>query len=409
MLRITPRSKPDFFNIIYQAAKKKDKAALAKLFGIAFDDGRQLYFNDTVCEAFTAPVIRLAEEGDVNAVEFLISLRPNVENDAIEGFARGRHHAQVKKRLDVKRNINRVLFAYACTGWHAGVTDLLAMGGAVVSAVSGYARGGFFTEMRGLLRQHPQLINIAVYHLAYSGHIEELNHQLAAGAKVKEALSGFSNAGYFNDNNRSKLVRALVMLEHNDMRVQMFRRIKMPRPSLAQYNLLSEIKKLQWIMQKRKLSYAQAIAWNSLTERIWILQCIPHLRARLPMDVLAIITLYICSDFPMGGNELRNLYERMHFQINKELIAGSLRRYADSFFSPLNARKRRANSLAKACEQAESRWEILTLVKYQRDLFHGVAKAAANSKRPAHEQPFGDSKRDEFNEIVDRNCIRLSK
>ena len=401
----------DVFNLVIQAAKAKDIQALKKIIAITgygnLDDDS--FFNDKVYELLAAPAMKLAETCDVEAVNFLTNIRSGLKNEAIEAYARCNHAAQVDELINQGASLNRAVFGYACKGLDTRVKDLLARGGKIESAISGYARGGFDTLVNDLLHDHPNNISLAVYGYACGGHFKQMEELLAHDGNKFDAIRGFLNTNYFTS--KSRFLYLLTMLENKSLRVELINTANKRYPRyFSTKNMLAESDRIKRVMSQQQLSYNQAIAWLTVKFRFWLLQGIKCIEAtRLPLEIVLHIAAMIPSCAPLTLTEILDIRPKLMFHANKLFVIKNLNCYSLGMFPGTNKRKKRAEALVTICKDVKSKHTLLTLIKYQQDLFAKKIQVTPNRHRPVHEQPFENYEADQFTAIIDRYFLKLSK
>jgi len=390
--------KRDSFQHIIAAAKNEDLVALKQLFAPEDLCSDNDYPGDLVLDCMSRPIIKLAQQGNINAVNFLVSIRSKLRHDALEGFARGNHIELVNQYIEDGAHLNRAVFGAACEGHQPLVDDLLARNGAVKSAIVGYARGGFEAQVNDLLKIHPKFIQLAVYGYAHGLQFKPLERLLAKDVNMLDAIRGFSENGYIS--NKSKFLYLLTMVENEKlltelMRAASYKYLRHFEPK----GMLQESDKLKFLMKQHKLTYFQALAWRTPQFRMWILYSVVFIQARrLPLDMV----LYIAASIPankLSMNDTRDLRVKLDIHLYKSFVITSL--------NACTVEEKRAKSLAIACEQVKTKHDLHTLIRYQKELFEKTRYVMPNRHRPAHEQPFEDHTTNAFTAIVDRYVLKL--
>lgn len=168
---------------IYHLAKKKDKTKLIEI----VKKGNCL----GIFEGNHNAIMLLAQEGNDDAVNFLIDTFNVSRNHAVEGYAMGGHFLLVKQQLKFGACINQAVYGYAQKGYIEQVNELMEQGASHDHAVAGYAIRGDREQVDKLIQQGANK-NIAVHHYACGGHTELVRHLLDQGAKQNSALSGYA-------------------------------------------------------------------------------------------------------------------------------------------------------------------------------------------------------------------------
>lgn len=230
---------------IYQLAKDKNKKALTEL----LNEGSIAV---GVQSGSDNAIIRLAREGDVDSVNFLIDEFAASLNDAtlgyasgghvlaaitlrqagvshysfinglaqagvpdlihlwqptpqymffrqvvIDGYARGGHFETVKNLRENGLNNFFVLSSYAESGFIEEVNKAFDHNNDLYWAIEGYARGGYVDEVNKLLAtDKPNVLGVAVRFYAIGGHVEQVNDLLERGASIDQAVMGYAEGDH---------------------------------------------------------------------------------------------------------------------------------------------------------------------------------------------------------------------
>lgn len=175
------------FEKIYRFAKEKNKEALIK---IVEENG----CIDILQRGYT-PIMRLAKEGNVASVEFLLNTFNASRNDAALGYAWGGYIEHVNQQIKQGANRNSAVFGYAIGGDVERTNQLIKQGAGRNSAVLGYACGGHIEQVDQLIERGASC-NDAVLGYAYGGYVEQVNQLIEQRASLDFAASGYAEGGY---------------------------------------------------------------------------------------------------------------------------------------------------------------------------------------------------------------------
>ena len=188
-------------NAICHLAKAKNTAGLAKLLdnsGVLIDFQQGLY----------SPIMLLAEQGEHEAVEFLIRQFGASLDEAVFGYAAGGHETAVNALLAQGASLNEAVRGYAQGGHETAVNALLVQGAFRNQAILGYAKGGHETAVNALLAQGASL-DAAAFGYARGGHETAVNALLAQGASRDYAVEGYAEGGYLSKTTNLSRLMAL--------------------------------------------------------------------------------------------------------------------------------------------------------------------------------------------------------
>jgi hypothetical protein len=159
---------------IYRLAKERNKKTLQEI----VDSGKSI----SIFEGQYNAIMLLAKEGNVEAVDFLVS-----------NFNASPYHA---------------LQGYALCGDEKKVNELLNLlgGKAVCDAIRGYAQGGHVDKVNMLLDMYRDCgYDLEGYDLegyALGGHVNEVDKLIEAGAEPDFAVRGYAKSGRVNEVNK---------------------------------------------------------------------------------------------------------------------------------------------------------------------------------------------------------------
>lgn len=193
MFRLPSPTQPAQQNIITSVchfARQKDRAALRSI----EQSGRSIF----MFEGQRNALMVLAEEGDKEAVDFLLDEFGGSRNLAAMGYAYGGHVALADAEIAAGACV-----LYACKGY--------AMGGYVepLQSYAGYKLGGVEEwlaqacvvagrdeEVKRIVAAHPQAKEIVVQMYAFLGRIDKVDEWLDQRDLLPPAIYGFARAGF---------------------------------------------------------------------------------------------------------------------------------------------------------------------------------------------------------------------
>ena len=143
------------------------------------------------------PIILLAKDAEDKAVEFLLQNFKSSFNHALQGYAWGKHLAQVDQLI--KRGAHP---RYAVIGFALGGHDIEVMkwiqqnNRYICDAIYGYALGGFVNQVKDLRDQIQDGILYAIRGFAQGNHLEKVN--MLTRQDMSEVIRGYAHGGHFN-------------------------------------------------------------------------------------------------------------------------------------------------------------------------------------------------------------------
>ena len=282
------KSDVDLFNLICQAAKEKNKAAITQLLTTVCID---------VYNGYNTPVSQLAVEGHFEAVTFL----RNQFNASLRwiayGYAKGGHAATANdvlklaapaKRLDLLRGM---VHGYALGGHVAAANEVLKLAAPAERLTSlrwiayGYAQGGHVVAANDVLKlaapaKRLDLLRGMVHGYAKGGHVAAANEvlKLAASAKRPALLQIFVTE--LKKNNAFATVESslqtLVIFNpdyHRDIANTFKDNVDDAKEAKVNMKaLVPKATKLHGVMRSRDFNYKQASGWIDPSLQIWLLQ-----------------------------------------------------------------------------------------------------------------------------------------
>lgn len=185
------------FETICRLSQEKDEDALTKIMTAGNCIG--------VFQGDYNPVMKLAKDGNYEAVEFLIDKFKASLNDAVHGAARGGHIDLINTLVNKGASLNYAVCGAAIEGNVALIDKLISEGAPLSFAVVGVADGGFIELMDNLLSRSAYEVNLlkqAAMAAAIKGHIDLiqkiieraaiLNNQELAEIKICASLGAVS-------------------------------------------------------------------------------------------------------------------------------------------------------------------------------------------------------------------------
>lgn len=142
-------------------------------------------------------VMQMAEEGNDQAVDFLIDVCHASIDDAVEGYARAKRIEKVEEYFKLYNVMNRAIRGYAYTEQVDRVENLLNRGASMAEAAYGYARAGKTNQVDNLLTRMNEKISVlysaieGYCHSEYTAQAEEL---IVRGMQILDQRAGSSNA-----------------------------------------------------------------------------------------------------------------------------------------------------------------------------------------------------------------------
>ena len=252
------KSDVDLFNLICQAAKEKNKAAITQLLTTVCID---------VYNGYNTPVSQLAVEGHFEAVTFL--------------------------RNQFNASLRWIAYGYAKGGHAATANDVLKLAAALPAErlillrwiAYGYAQGGHVAAANDVLKlaapaKRLDLLRGMVHGYAKGGHVAAANEvlKLAASAKRPALLQIFVTE--LKKNNAFATVESslqtLVIFNpdyHRDIANTFKDNVDDAKEAKVNMKaLVPKATKLHGVMRSRDFNYKQASGWIDPSLQIWLLQ-----------------------------------------------------------------------------------------------------------------------------------------
>jgi len=123
-----------------------------------------------------SPVIKLARNGDVKSVDFLLDRGASID-EAVTAYAEKGHKKAVENLLERGANKNDALAGYAMGNYRQEVESLISDGADIGYALAGYAMGGHHEEVKNLISKEVD-INNALYGYALASNKQAIDELL---------------------------------------------------------------------------------------------------------------------------------------------------------------------------------------------------------------------------------------
>lgn len=183
-----------------------------------------------------------------------------------------------------------------------------------------------------------------------------------------------------------------------------FLRVMMNRNMLPPYisKVIPDAIKINLTMKRYNLEFDQAQALLNHTKLRKLFLYLPfNLGHQFPFE----ITLSILMVFsPLTLKRTHDLYDKMSVALNKIFLKSDIEKYNSGYWLQ---HRNRASSFLDASKVVDNRKNLLTLIKYQKDLFDGVEKPEADVNKSKHEQPLKGTVKDEYYNILEKNTLRM--
>jgi len=246
------------------------------------------------------------------------------------------------------------------------------------------------------------LIEQAIQSLNFEFPLFVFNNMSLFKARRQDAILSHIEDAMIQSNHFSNSQIALHQLsfvdDHNFLRVMMNRN---QIPSHI-FSIIPDAIKINQTMKRYNLEFDQAQALLNHTKLRKLFLYLPfHLGHQFPFE----ITLSILMVFsPLTQARTLDLYDKMSVALNKLFLQSDIEKYNSGYWLQ---HRNRATSFLEASQVVENRKDLLTLIKYQKDLFDGVANPEADANKPKHEQPLTGTVKDEYYKILEKNTLRM--
>lgn len=387
------------FNTIYNAAKNKDVATLQQLreqyrpiklkpysnVAMLTDEKRYYTFPNSlfsqdnylcVYSNGTTPIQLLASQGEIEAVDFLLSHGAD-PYEAVLGYA-----------MQEIYNKKDAILGYAFIGNAEKVNQLIANEISIDSlekdcaAIQGYSMGGYLELAAEIINRYSSVNILAQSAFALARHYPACHPAFGYPAILQQYYA------YLANNAPITLQTVLSYGFTHDL-------VK-----------TSSIEKLNHLIVKFNLNYHQAAAWIDPAFFTMAMDGVALVRnEKLPLDVFTTILGLVSR---LNYNETLATFDQITLNCHLILLKNAIDLYNKPLYDSHRFHSNRAKSFKQACEEVKSTKELHGLIRYQHRLFTHPEEARINNQlSKAHELPLKNNVNDKFTEILEKLDQRL--